>query len=90
MEKDYKHLWDNLRNYLKKYKKLDKMSDEDIMQTVLSQTMVLSSTIILKEMDRMQFGYANCEECGAVIEKDNGIYCDECEEKIKNLRVFRG
>lgn len=90
--KDYKALWEELRQYIAKISDIDNCS-LSLGKAIFGEILKIGHKTILKEMDKMENGFAKCDKCGGDIDVENSIYCQKCynEQKEANKNnMFNG
>lgn len=80
--KDYKILWQELREYISKINDIDN-SSLNFGKAVFGEILKVAHKTILKEMDKIENGFAVCDKCGGNIDVENSIYCQKCYDEQK-------
>lgn len=80
--KDYKIMWKNLREYIAKINDIDN-SSLSLGKAIFGEILKIGQKTILKEMDKIENGFAKCDKCGSNIDVQNSIYCQKCYDKQK-------
>lgn len=89
--KDYKVLWEELREYISKINDVD--NSANFGKAVFGEILKVSHKTILKEMDKMENGFAKCDRCGENIDLENSTLCKKCYDEQKEANknnIFNG
>ena len=76
MKKDYKQMWYELKYYITELSKIEDCSSAE--NIICSGAMRVAGETILKIIDRIENGFAKCEDCVKNIEAKGIMYCKKC------------
>lgn len=83
MEKDYKTLWEQLRKYIEEICSADS-SSFDISKAFFYGVLETSLKSVLKQMDKIENGFAKCDRCGNNIDLEYSTLCQKCYNEQQN------
>ena len=88
MEKDFRKMWGEMREVAEAGAKA-KYDDGKISSVLIGGVAQTVYGVVLKEMDRIERGYAECDKCGCRMEKVESTVCEECAKKMLEGSAFK-